>query len=406
MSQILHEFLRPQPTGGTIVTFHKDSDVATQRQALVRSAGEGVRSLSGGPGRSAEMSDDAPAFHLEDVGIGVISEHVDAQRSAGILSGEESVVEARPEFWLFAIQDFQDTADRTWGIAATGAETSQFTGAGIKLAVLDTGLDFEHPDFTGRNLVQQSFVTGQLAQDVQGHGTHCCGTAAGREVSQGVPRYGVAPEVHLHVGKVLNDSGSGRERDIINGMIWAIQQGCAVISMSLGRRVRQGEGPSAAYERVGELALDSGSLIIAAAGNDSPRQFGFIAPVGAPANSKSIMAVAALDENLKIADFSCGEINAGGGEVDIAGPGVNVLSSVPRPQLYDVKSGTSMACPHVAGIAALLAQSDANLRGKALWTALTDSAKALSAPASDVGAGLAQAPQGAPDEGYGKTPVA
>ena len=118
------------------------------------------------------------------------------------------------------------------------------------------------------------------------------------------------------------------------------------------------------------------------------------------------MAVAALDENLKIADFSCGEINAGGGEVDIAGPGVNVLSSVPRPQLYDVKSGTSMACPHVAGIAALLAQSDANLRGKALWTALTDSAKALSAPASDVGAGLAQAPQGAPDEGYGKTPVA
>lgn len=406
MSQILQDILRPQPTGGTIVTFHPGSDIAEQRRALTNSAGAGIQSLSAREGRSADVREDASALLLEDVGIAVISEHVDNQRSGSILSNEQSVLEARPEFWMFAIQAFQDSTERTWGVAATGAETTQFTGAGIKLAVLDTGLDFDHPDFIGRNVVQQSFVTGETAQDVQGHGTHCAGTAAGRMVTAGVPRYGVAPDAILHVGKVLNNSGSGRERDILNGMVWAIQQGCAVISMSLGRRVSPGEQPSAAYERVGQLALESGALIIAAAGNESARQFGFIAPVGAPANSKSIMAVAALDEELKVANFSCGEINAGGGEIDIAGPGVGVLSTVPRPQLYNVLSGTSMACPHVAGLAALLAESDESLRGQALWTALTDSAKTVSGPATDVGTGLGQAPQGAPVGDCEKVPVA
>lgn len=405
MSQVVQELLRPQPTGGTIVTFHPGSDLAAQRQALTNSAGAGIQSLSARSGGPAEISEEAPALLLEDLGVGIISEKVDGARSAGILASDTTVLEARPEFWMFALQAFQDTAARTWGLAATGAETTALTGEGIKLAVLDTGLDFGHPDFAGRTVVQQSFVAGQSAQDVQGHGTHCAGTAAGGAVTVGVPRYGVAPGAALHVGKVLNDSSSGRERDILNGMLWAIDQGCAVISMSLGRKVRPGEGPSAAYERVGQLALDRGTLIVAAAGNESARQFGYIAPVGAPANSQSIMAVAAVDQNLDVAEFSCGGINAGGGEVDIAGPGVDVLSSVPRPQIYNALRGTSMACPHVAGVAALLAQSDPALRGHALWQAVTQTARALSDPARDVGAGLAQAPQ-APVCGAEAVPVA
>jgi subtilisin family serine protease len=151
--------------------------------------------------------------------------------------------------------------------------------------------------------------------------------------------------------------------------------------MSLGSAV----GEQASYTQMGQKALDKNALIIAAAGNDSTRP-GNIAPTGAPANSPTIMAVAAVDCSSNIAPFS------NGGKIEIAGPGVNVLSSVPMPTKYGTKSGTSMATPHVSGIGALWAQSDASYRGKALWSALTGAAKSLSLPASDVGAGLVQAP--------------
>ena len=111
------------------------------------------------------------------------------------------------------------------------------------------------------------------------------------------------------------------------------------------------------------------------------------------------MAVAAVDSNLQIASFSSGGINDNGGEVNIAGPGVDVLSSVPMPQRYRRLSGTSMATPHVAGIAALYAQSDPSLRGQALWDVLRRTAVDIGLPMRDAGAGLAQCPlgQGAPE---------
>ncbi|MGV6848369.1 MAG: S8 family peptidase [Marinibacterium sp.] len=394
MSDVILDLLRPQPTGGTIVTFKPGTDTGHQMATLENSAGKGAASISATSMEAMiEPSSSVPAVLIEEIGLAVISETVDAAAAMSILSSDDTIAEARPEFWMFDMQAFQDTGDRTWGIAATLANTSPQSGTGVKLAVLDTGLDFDHPDFAGRHVVQQSFVPGEAAQDGQGHGTHCCGTAAGRQVTPGVPRYGVAPDAELHVGKVLNNQGSGRERDILSGMLWAIRSGCAVISMSLGRPVRPGERPSLSYERMGQLALDSGSLIIAAAGNDSQRQFGFIAPVGAPANSRSIMAVAALDQSLGIADFSCGGINPDGGEVDISGPGVEVFSTWPRPRNYRVLQGTSMACPHVAGVAALWAASDPTLRGTSLWQKLTGTARSLPLPARDVGAGLVQAPQ-------------
>jgi subtilisin family serine protease len=269
----------------------------------------------------------------------------------------------------------------TWGLSACRVPQSQFSGKGIKVAVLDTGFDLGHPEFAGRSFVTNSFV-GQPVQDLHGHGTHTTGTACGPQAPAGpVQRYGIGFGAQIFVGKVLTNSGSGTQAQVLAGMNWAVANRCAVISMSLGAPIPV--QPS--YTAAGAAALAAGCLIIAAAGNNSTRP-GMINLAGAPANSPTIMSVAALDSSLRVAVFSDGR------KVDIAGPGVSVFSSWPRPTLHNTISGTSMATPHVAGCAALWAQSNPALRGAALRAKLVATARHLPFPASDVGAGLVQAP--------------
>lgn len=281
-----------------------------------------------------------------------------------------------------------DESRFTWGLQATGGSTSRFSGNGIKIAVLDTGFDLRHPDFAGRRIRSRSFVGG-TAQDRHGHGTHCIGTACGpQSPAGGRPRFGIAYNSAIFAGKVLNDQGSGGDGTILQGMDWAVANGCEVISMSL-----RSIGPaSAAYEAAGRRALNAGCLVIAAAGNDSARP-GRIAPVGRPANSESVMAVAALDNRLRLAPFSNGGTANGGGKIDIAGPGVTIFSTAPGGTTLVAKDGTSMATPHVAGIAALFAEARPAARGLALKALLTQTARALSLPATAIGSGLVQAPQ-------------
>jgi subtilisin family serine protease len=252
-------------------------------------------------------------------------------------------------------------------------------------------MDLDHPDFAGRRLVARSFIAGQEVRDGHGHGTHCIGTACGPLRPVLAPRYGVAYGAEIYVGKVLSNEGSGYDRGILAGIQWAIVNRCAIVSMSLGAAVEPGEGYSAIYEAVGRRALAAGTLIIAAAGNESERPW-TIAPVGHPANCPSIMAVGAVDAATRVARFSCAGINPDGGQVDIAGPGVAVRSSWPRPVLHRTISGTSMATPHVAGIAALHAEARPEARGLALWSRLVQTARRLPLAASDVGAGMAEAP--------------
>lgn len=408
-------------TGRRIVTFQQDA--MPEGLAAIRDVARGNIAMSSdfdGQDIDVAGTSGAGAVVFEELGIAVLDEATQAGVASMVATDVTAFATNEPEIFMFPAgvdaaeylrgfaaaasrirDDLADTGARqpdegdsedpaaavaglTWGIAAVRAATSRFSGRGIKIAILDTGFDFRHPDFAGRPIVHSSFIAGQSTQDVQGHGTHCTGTAAGPRAPAGaVPRYGIAYDASIYIGKVLSNSGSGTSATVLAGMNWAIANRCQVISMSLGG----GGGPYAYYTQAGQAALNAKCLIIAAAGNASNRP-GMIAPVGAPANSPTIMAVAALDPNLGVAFYSCG-----GPQIAIAGPGSSVYSSVPMPTRYGVKSGTSMATPHVAGCAALLAQSNAGLRGTALRNALRALAQPLPKPPTDVGKGLVRAVQ-------------
>lgn len=279
---------------------------------------------------------------------------------------------------------FADDATFTWGLKAVGVPGSTNLGGGARIAVLDTGADLSHPDLVGAIAAAQSFVSGETADDGHGHGTHVCGTVAGRLSPVGVPRFGVAPEAELYVGKVLGNAGSGSDAGILAGIQWAILNDCHVVSMSLGARVSPGTPHSQIYETVARNALALNTIMIVAAGNDSGRP-GTVAPIGHPANCPTILAVAALDSSLNPARFSnAGRV--GEDHIAIAAPGVNVLSSVPGGG-HRSFSGTSMATPHVSGVAAVL-QSRENIQGPELAMRLMTAAQGLLPPSVDVGVGL------------------
>lgn len=382
-------------TGRYLVLLEDDWSNASGE--INRVAGIRTESTSGAEDNAALWEGDGLVMH--ELGVALVSaddDQVSALARAADEPGPIALIE--PERFVQAItaptaEPEAETADETlftWGLQATGAPNSQATGKGIKVAVLDTGFDLDHPDFHDRTVVHSSFVQGQEVQDGHGHGTHCVGTSCGpREVDKG-PGYGVAYEADIYAGKVLSNEGSGADGGILNGVNWAITNGCAVVSMSLGAPTRPGQAYSRTFERVATRALAKGTLIIAAAGNESDRRISRINPVGHPANCPSIMAVSAIDVKRAMAWFSCGTVDTVGA-VDLAGPGLDVYSSWPMPLRYKTISGTSMATPHAAGIAALIAGAT-GARGFELWARLSQMARRLPLPGTDVGAGLMQAP--------------
>ncbi len=288
---------------------------------------------------------------------------------------------------------FENNTQAYWGLHALAALSSSYTGKGVKVAVLDTGMYLAHPDFAGREIVSKSFIQGETVDDANGHGTHCAGIAVGGLRGTNGPRYGVASDSGLYVAKVLSNEGIGSDSGILAGMEWAVNEGCKVISMSLGASVEEDTRYSGIYNELAGKAMDMGTLIIAAAGNDSRRRQGLIRAVNHPANCPNILAVGALDRRSEVADFSCGGLNPNGGLVDIAGPGVEVFSSWKPPQEYAILSGTSMATPFVAGVAAQLLEAFPDATARDLWDKLLTHARQVPLPSRDVGSGLVQSPQ-------------
>lgn len=398
-------------TGRYIVTYNPDG--ADDSKSLLESLSLRTADARDFADQAVDMADvgDADAVILPEIGVAVVSAADFGERAAGLAEDSSNPVQVvEPEYFMFAdaitaeyMRGFRraveaiaadaglggdlgghDDADpgaevlgATWGLVACKVPPSSRNGAGIRVAILDTGMDLNHPDFAGRQFVTSSFV-GQPVQDLMGHGTHCTGTACGPLAPPGTtPRYGIGFKVApIYIGKVLSNSGSGTTGTVLAGMNWAIANNCTVISMSLGAPIPV----QAAYTAAGQAALNKGLLMVAAAGNN------YCQPTGAPANSPTIMAVASVDQNLAPSNFSnCGKLQ-------IAGPGRDVFSSWPMPLRYKTISGTSMATPHVAGCAALWAQTSPSLRGQALWNKLLATAKLLPYPPTKVGKGLVQAP--------------
>jgi subtilisin family serine protease len=260
-----------------------------------------------------------------------------------------------------------------WGIPAVKADTSSSTGDGVVVAVLDTGIDKTHPAFSGVTIVKQDF-SGSGNGDVVGHGTHCAGTIFGRDVDN--TRIGIARGVKKAlIGKVLGNNGGGSSEMIFRGIQWALDQGAHVISMSLGFNfpgmVKLAEDRGMPTEPAVSTALEAyrsnlrffdalmamvdaqaafrdTAVLVAAAGNESKKPTYSIA-VSLPAASRGVVSVAALGQGaggkFNIAPFS-------NNRAQVAAPGVNILSAKVGGGLRTM-SGTSMACPHVAGVAAL-----------------------------------------------------
>ncbi|MFG3712449.1 S8 family serine peptidase [Micromonospora sp. NPDC047730] len=283
-------------------------------------------------------------------------------------------------------------------IKAPEAWATGRSGKGVKVAVLDTGVDPTHPDLAGRISSSADFTGKGNAIDGHSHGTHVAATVAGSGAGAVGIRSGVAPQADLIVGKVLDDNGDGTNSMIISGMEWAVGQGARVINMSLGSGPTDGTDPvSTALER---LTAQSGALFVVSAGNDGPR----VGSVSAPSIAPSALSVAAVDYAGGTAVFSSRGPTRAPGLIkpEIAAPGVNIVAAraagtnkgTPQPDpRYMAMSGTSMAAPHVAGAAALLAEEHPDWKADRLKSALMGTAVAPPATQSihEVGAGLLDA---------------
>ncbi|WP_105971687.1 S8 family peptidase [Streptomyces geranii] len=263
-------------------------------------------------------------------------------------------------------------------IGAPEAWAAGYDGKGVKVAVLDTGVDGTHPDLRGRIDAARNFSESADTVDRVGHGTHVASTVAGSGAKSGGKYKGVAPGARLISGKVLDDSGYGEESGIIAGAQWAVAQGAKVINLSLGGPDGPGDDPL--EQAVNELSASSGALFVIAAGNDGPAA----GTVGSPGSAAAALTVGAVDRDDTMADFSSRGPTADGSlKPDITAPGVDIVAAKaaegtegdPAADGYVSMSGTSMATPHVAGAAAILAQRHPDWTGERLKAALTGSAK-------------------------------
>jgi subtilisin family serine protease len=269
-----------------------------------------------------------------------------------------------------------DLADSVAQIGAPQAWAGGNDGTGATVAVLDTGVDATHPDLAGKIKDAVSFVPGSDTGDRRGHGTHVASTVAGTGAASGGTEKGVAPGADLLIGKVLDDSGSGLNSWIIAGMEWAAHH-AKVVNMSLGS-TEPSDGTDPMAQAVERLTAETGALFVIAAGNSYGES-----TIGSPGAANAALTVAAVDGKDVRAAFSSQGPRYGdnGLKPDLSAPGVQILAAraaqSPGTGSYVKMSGTSMATPHVAGAAAIVAAEHPDWTADRIKDALMSASKTL-----------------------------
>jgi subtilisin len=264
-----------------------------------------------------------------------------------------------------------------WGVDRIDADLAWATtkGTGVKVAIVDTGIDMDHPDLAanikgGYNCIKET----SNFDDDHGHGSHCAGIVAAINNTIGV--VGVAPQAWLYGVKVLNKRGSGTTTDCIQGIQWCKDNGMDVISMSWGSTTY-----SQAMHDACDAAWNAGCFLVGAAGNSGNTTIIY------PAKYDSVVAISATDSSDNLAYFSCY-----GNEIFMAAPGVSIYSCYKNGG-YATMSGTSMACPHVSGVAALIWARYPSYSNAQVKARLQNTAEDLGSPGWDIyfGYGLVDA---------------
>lgn len=273
-------------------------------------------------------------------------------------------------------------------IGAPQVWQANITGKGIKVAIVDTGIDPNHPDFAGR-IAQIRDFTGEGDVDKNGHGTHVAGIVGGASAKY----RGVAPECSFYIAKVLRGNGSGSTSDVMAGVEWAAQQGAQVVNLSLGS-----DGACDGTDALSVLcdaAVAQGSVLCIAAGNAGPGA----STVGSPGCAKTVITIGATTKSDQVASFSSrGPTSDGRVKPDVCFPGASIVAcraagttmGTPVDALYTSASGTSMATPHAAGACALLLQAKPGLSPQQIKDILMNTAKDLGLDANTQGKGRAQ----------------
>ena len=311
--------------------------------------------------------------------IKALSAKIPVEAIDGLLRNPH-VVYVEPNIQLHALEE-----QYLWGMDRIfGDESFEFptwvtsTGVGVNVAILDTGIDPSHPDLEGKVAGGDDFTGTDSYSDDNGHGTHVSGTVAAI-YSNNTGVYGVAPSASLYAVKVLDSTGSGYLDWIIAGIEWAIANEIDVINMSLGTT-----SDVQSLEDACNAAFADGVLIVAAAGNSGNKP-GNRDTVEYPGGYASVIAVAASDSNDARASFS-----STGPDVELIAPGVSILSSIPGGG-YAYYSGTSMASPHVAGVAALVLAANSSLTNVEVRSILQQTAENLKLKQEHQGYGLVRA---------------
>ncbi|MDF6046107.1 S8 family serine peptidase [Streptomyces sp. JH14] len=362
-----------------LVTYTGTAGADHARKAAGASGGRALPSING---RSMNIADGGQWWQQVR---GKTASTSAAARSAGSLAGVKKV-------WLngLAHVDLEQSVPQ---IGAPVAWERGYDGTGVTVAVLDTGIDATHPDVSGSIAGQVDFTGSPTgAKDGHGHGTHVASTVLGSGAASKGLRKGVAPGAKLLVGKVCDDNGQCADDAIIAAMDWAAHSGAKVVNMSLGGEPTDGTDPLS--QALNELSRATGALFVVAAGNS-----GFVAQkVVSPGSADDALTVAAVDKSGEMAGFSNRgpRIGDGAAKPDIAAPGVDIIAAraagtaMGRPvdQYYTAADGTSMATPHVAGAAAIVAQQHPELSGQQIKALLMDTASDLGHDMYAQGTGL------------------